>query len=268
MLVLSSAVVLQAAAAAQPDLPLVGWHNVVTPQTIVATKALSGSNPASLLGTPNTFEQWWSDSTEEQYLTITTNEVDPIDYIGVAKHNFSSAEIPVSIEGFIDDEWVEIVEEVILADDSPVIFRFAAQSLSQVRIRLQEGSVEPRAAVVYCGRLLPLQRRIYVGHTPLPHGRRFSISNGMSESGQFLGSIITGEWRATTVPLSLLDPDWYRANLDPLLSTGHGRPFFFAWRPDSYPREVGYGWLTEDPAPVPASPSNLISVDLKITGVS
>lgn len=267
MIVISSAVVLSAPDPVTLDAPVIGWKNVLTPAGIVADSALSDF-PATNLANPATHQEWRAATAVEQYLTVTTNEVDPIDYVGIARHNFASAEIAVSIEGYIGGVWVEIVEEVMLPDDGPALFRFSPQSLSQIRIRMQAGLVPPRAAVVYVGKLLIMERRIYVGHTPLPHGRRASVANNRSESGNFLGRIVLGAWRESVVPLSLISPDWYRANLDTFLRSGRDDPFFFAWRPETYPRETGYAWLLDDPMPAPAGPSNLISLDLKLAGIA
>jgi hypothetical protein len=268
MIVISSALVLaDVADSLSLDHPVIGWRNVVTASTIVAD-AEDANYPASNLANPATHLEWRGTSTALQYLTITTNEVDPIDYVAVAKHNWSTAEIPVSIEGYIGGIWTEIVEEVILPDDGPALFRFTSQSLSQVRFKLAAGSVIPRTAVVYCGKLLVVERKVYVGHTPLPHARKSSIANGRSEAGNFLGRIVLGSWRESNVPLSLITPAWYRTYMDPFLAVAKNTPFFFGWRPQSYPREVGYGWLTDDPMPVPTGPSNLIALDLKIDGVA
>lgn len=249
--------------------PVIGWHNVVTSTTIVATNE-DANYPASNLANPATHLEWRSDNDGDQYLTITTNEVDPIDYLAVAGHNFFSEEIPTSVEGFIGGVWTEIVEEVMAPDDGPIIYRCEAQSLSQIRLKMQVVSDIhlPRAAVVYVGKLLVVERKIYVGHTPLPDGIKSSVVNGRSESGKFLGRIELGEWRESTIPLSLLSPDWFRTYMRPFLRSGKNLPFFFAWRPEDYPFETGYAFLMEDPMPTPVGPNNLIAFDIKVGGVA
>lgn len=268
-LVISSALVIaDVADALSLNHPVIGWRNVVTSTTIVATHQ-DANFPASNLANPATHLEWRSDDDGDQYLTITTNEVDPIDYLAVAGHNFSSDEIPTSVEGFIGGVWTEVVEEVMLPDDGPVIYRFAAQSLSQIRLKMQAPpGVFPRAAVVYVGKLLVIERKIYVGHTPLPDGIKSSVVNGRSESGKFLGRIELGEWRESTIPLSLVTPEWFRTYMRPFLREGKNLPFFFAWRPEDYPFETGYAVLLDDPVPAPAGPSNLIAFDMKVSGVA
>lgn len=269
-IVISSALVLaDVADGLSLDHPVIGYHTVVTSSTIVADTE-DANHPASNLANPATHLEWWAADSTEQYLTITTNYIDEIDYVAVARHNWASGEIPVSI-GYFDTNsppvWIELVEEVMLSDDGPAIFRFTPQSRAIVKIRLGSGSSDARAAVIYVGKLLVLERRIYVGHTPMPHARRVTVANGRSESGNFLGRIVLGEGRETTVPLSLISPAWYRTYMDPFLALSDETPFFFAWRPETYAAEVGYGWLTEDPMPVPTGPSNLIAFDLKVSGV-
>lgn len=416
-LVISSAIVLAGAVdGLSLDHPVIGWHNVVTAGGIAATSA-EANYPASNLANPATHAQWRAGQGGQQYLTITTGEVDPIDYIAVAGHNWGSGEIPVSVEGFISGVWTEIVEETMLADDGPALFRFASQSLSQIRFRLQAsgGSVAgamttttirerdsginvggaytivdmtralipgaivssigiyssaagslkvkivkrnsagnfdvvvsesfahpgggfvdhellapytvpgsgdfylaalidasgtfdntaagsraykagdvtgagqsgftedstgttppmrytydalPRAAVIYCGKSLVLERRIYVGHTPLTDGRQSQIISNRSESGNFLGRVVLGQTRASKIPLSLISPDWFRANMRPFLAAAVEVPFFFAWRPQSYPLEVGFAWLVEDPEPAPVGPANLLAFDLTVGGIA
>ncbi|TGN89425.1 hypothetical protein EOW77_0003615 [Bradyrhizobium yuanmingense] len=247
------------------DHPVIGWHSVVTSAGIVADNE-DPDFPASNLANPATHEEWRSDDDGTQYLTVTTGYVDDIDYVGIARHNFGSEQIPIRID---DGAGNVLVEEVMLPDDSPALFRFTAQSLATVKIRMDAGTGKlPRAAVVYVGKLLVLERKIYVGHTPLTQARKVNVQNGRSERGNFLGRIVLGAWRETTIPLSLLSPAWYREHGgDEFLAVAAETPFFFGWRPQSYPYEIGYCWLVDDPMPVPVGPSNRIAFDLKVSGV-
>jgi hypothetical protein len=159
------------------------------------------------------------------------------------------------------------VQGVLLPDDGPTIFRFDPTSLSEVRLRLRPGNDVPTIAVAYTGRLLILQRRLYVGHTPIKYGRTVKVTNGRSESGNFLGRIVLGEQVGTSVALKNLTPGWYRSYLDPFVIAAKESPFFFAWRPGSYPYEVGYAWLTGDPQPTNQLSNGMMSVNLQMSGV-
>lgn len=268
MIVITSAIALNPVETTV-DHPLIGWNNLVTASNIVAGTALS-NYPASNLANPATHLEWRAADTTEQYLTATTDGLTQVDYVAVAKHNFGSAKIPVSIEGKIAGVWTELASPVVLPDDTPVLWRFTPQALADgPRIRLQTGISAARAAVVYVGKLLIMEKRIYSGHTAFPHARRANISNGMSESGNFIGRIVLGAWRETTASFKLITPAWYRANMDAFFKGAKQVPFFFAWRPSTYPAELGYGWLLDDPMPTPqdASSNNLIAFDLHMGGV-
>jgi hypothetical protein len=163
--------------------------------------------------------------------------------------------------------WFELVQEVQLADDAPVLFRFEPQPLTAIRLHTQPGDEAPRAAVMYVGKLLILPRTLWQGHTPIKYGRKRKVVNGTSESGNFLGRTVLNETRESTAHLSLIDPDTYREDIDPFIDASLENPFFFAWRPEMYPREVGYAWLTADPRPVNASQHGLTELDLVMQGV-
>jgi len=147
------------------------------------------------------------------------------------------------------------------------LFRWEPISLTALRLKMQPGLAPPEAAVLYAGRLLILQRRVYVGHTPINYGRKTSVTNGMSESGNFLGRIVVGQSLETVLSLTNLTPSWYRSNMEPFVTAAREAPFFFAWRPGSYPREVGYAWLNNDPQPVNQRPNGMMGVELKMSGV-
>lgn len=267
-MIINNALILDAVENSGPDYPLVGWKNLATAGSIATDTALA-NYPASNLANPATYLQWKAADQSDQHITVTLDGVTATDFVGIAKHNFGSAQIPVSIEGYISGTWTLLAGPLIPADDTPLLFRYTPQALPQVRIRLQPGNAAANAAVIYVGKLLIVERKIYFGHTPLPHARKSTISNGASESGNFLGRIVLGSWRETTAHFERITPAWYRANMDAFFATVKETPFFFAWRPQSYPAEVGYGWLIDDPMPTPDDQNdNLLMFDLHLGGIA
>ena len=251
-----------------PEHPIVGYRNIVTPANIVA----DGEDPlypATNLANSATHLRWQSDDDGVQYITITTGSADPIDYVGIARHNFGSAEIAVSFEGDDGSGYAELVAPVIPGDDSPLLFRFTPGSFVALRVKLAAGSSVPRAAVLHVGKLLVLPRKIWQDHTPIPFGRRQKVVNGQSESGNFLGSITTTAWNEGRIKTSLIDPADYRDDIDEWMREAvFGRKtFFFGWRPQSYPREVGYCWAVNDAQPKNSTGHGLTEFDMQITGI-
>lgn len=269
MIVISSALVLSPPAAPLSlNNPMFGYRNFVTAAGIVADTE-EDDHPASNLANPLTHSQaeWRAADTSAQYLTFLISEIEPIGYVGIAGHNFGSAEIASGIEAFIDGVWTAIAPEQMPADDSPLIFRVEDQSVSQIRIGLSSGTVPARAAVVYIGPALILQRRLYVGHAPLKMARTTDVVSGMSEASDFLGRIVMGDYVGTSIDLKNLTPAWYREKFDPFVIAAKTMPFFFAWRPVDYPNEVGFCWLTNNPKPVNQRNNGMMSVQLQVNGI-
>jgi hypothetical protein len=266
-LVVSRDIVLTTPIVVDGNLPLIGWHNVITTAGISAGTA-NASYPASNLANPQTFSRWQAADTTEQYVTLSALSPTDLDFLGIAAHNLASAGISVSVDGRLGEgDWFELVQEVQLPNDGPAMFRWETQSLSAVRLHLRSGNVPARIAVAYLGKLLVMERKIWQGQTPPPLGRMSRATNSKSESGQFLGRVVLSEWVETKVPLSLLDPDWFRENMVPFLTAARNAPFFFAWRPQDYPQEVGYLWFINDPVPVNESPTGLVAMTMELRGV-
>ena len=121
--------------------------------------------------------------------------------------------------------------------------------------------------MLYVGKLLVLPRKLYQGLTPINYARTAKIVSGLSEAGQFLGRIVTQEFVKDTIPLSLIDPAYYRSYIDTFMAESKETPFFFAWRPLTYPAEIGYCHMTNDPMPANEAPHGLIAMNWEMTGI-
>lgn len=255
------------------DHPIIGWNNIITTGNIFATTA-DANYPVTNLANPATHLYWqvggaYSPAIYE-YITITTGSADPVDYVAIAKHNIGSLGITVGV-GYFDlsspPVWTTLVADSILANDSPALFRFTAQPLATISLRLGPTSLLARIAVMYAGKLLVLPRKIYQGLVPINYGRIAKVTSGRSEAGNFLGRIVTQEFVKDTIPLSLIEPAYFRSYIAAFLADSKENPFFFAWRPQTYPAEIGYCHMTNDPAPINEAPHGLISMSLEMTGI-
>ena len=255
------------------DNPLIAYNNFVDASNVSATTSATG-NLATNLANPSTALKWLAASASpltDEYITLALNTAELVDYVAIARHNFGTAGITVSLESLDEgspETWTEIISEFIPADDSAILMRFTPQAVTSLRIKLQPGTTEATAAVVYAGALLVLQRRIFVGHTPIKYGRKSRITNGRSESGDFLGRIVLSEMTSTKVDMQNITGPWYRTYLDPFIQDSKTRPFFFAWRPSSYPSEIGFAWMTNDPQPSNSLPNGMMQISLEMSGIA
>ncbi|RYE48344.1 MAG: hypothetical protein EOP24_08005 [Hyphomicrobiales bacterium] len=255
------------------DRPIVGWHNLVTVETVAASFA-AASFPATNLGNPATNLLWKSGSVADQYLTVLFGLAVEVDYIATARHNFGSGQVQVTVQGLpfggnpaTDSDWVELVAANLLANDWPALWRFAPDEYIGLRLKLEPGAVEPQAAVLYCGKLLVFEKGVQAGHAPLPYARRRTVISPLSQSGEHLGRVISGGSLQSSVSIIKLTPAWYRSTLDPFFEVAMERPFFWGWRPTTYPDEIGYAWLTSDPVPNPSDLAGYIDVQLQMEGL-
>lgn len=267
MIVNSPNFVLTAPANGSPNAPIIAYHNAVALENITASEAAVDGFPVTELANSATHLKWRSVNANDQYLTVSDLDGE-IDYVAIAGHNFGSTGAILSIEGTTDgDAWSTIVPEFRVVDDRPIISRLGLVSLISVRVKIQPRDVAPEAAVLHVGKMLRLERNIYVPHTPITLGRRTRASNGRSESGNFLGRTITGRSAQTSVTLQNLSPAWYRRYFDPFVIHAEDGCFFFAWRPSDYPLEIGYCWLTDDPFPSNQRSNGMMQVNLAIAGL-
>jgi hypothetical protein len=254
--------------------PVIGYEQLVTTGNI-DTRTEEDGYPATNLANPSTNLKWTgvlASPIVYEYIDMDVNTELLVDYVAISRHNFGTGEIAVSLWTERDGSpsgYNELIGEFTPTDDTPLLMRFTPQAATQLRVRLlPSGAAAPTAAVVYAGRLLVLPRRIYVGHTPLPMGRKSNIVSGRSESGDFLGRVVLSETLKTSLSLNNLDPAWVREYLNPFILSASESPFFFAWRPGAYPDETAFAWLTDDPALKNATPNGFMSVTLNMAGVA
>lgn len=169
-------------------------------------------------------------------------------------------------------DWFELVQETILPNDNPVIARFTPTSLIGIRLRMQPplvaSALRKTIAVVYIGKLLVAERGTHTDHIPINFGRGSRIMNGKSETGQFLGRVVLSESQAGSFALQRLRAVWYRTLMDPFIVESKTEPFFFAWKPQEFPNDVGYCWMTNDPQPSVHFDTGTMAIDLQMGAVS
>lgn len=248
------------------DHPVVGLHSIITAINTAASSA-DPLYPVTNLVNSATHLKWQAVAAGEVTLTITTLSADDVDYVAFARHNLWSQQISMLVEGDDGGGYFELVPEFRPAADGPILKRFDPQPLTSIRITLSEGDAAAAIAVLKVGKLNVFPRKLYQGMTPFSLARTAKISNGRAEAGNFLGRVVSQQFEQQKVPLSLITPYDYRKRVDPVIEASQDEPFFFAWRPESYPRELGYYIMTNDPMPVNQSPHGLVALSLEMTGV-
>lgn len=249
--------------------PLIGWHNQVAVGSITADFE-EDAYPVTNLANPVTAKVWLSSSTAEQLINV--SGLDGLtDYVALARHNFGSTGALVSVEA-ITAEPGAVFEEVfagsLLADDAPVMILFTEDYYTDVRLRIVPDGTAPTAAVLHVGKSLRMMRGVQTGFVPLRDAAVPELVEGLSESGEFLGAIITSQSRTTVADFKALDRAWYIENVRPFVIAGNkGWPFFFAWNPEDYPDDVGYCWFAGTTRPNAAYLAGELDLSLSMSGL-
>lgn len=258
-------------APADANLPVIGYSNVLTSATLASTTE-DADYPLTNLLNPSTFQIWkGTDADDPEEFTFTNSGALDIDFIGIAVHNLGSTGRTIEVTATLDASPVTLLPEASVTSDDPLLIRFTKAAYSEIVITISEAADDttmPQIAVMYAGELLVLQRKIYVGHTPITYGRQSNVTVGRSTAGNFLGRLVLSEKLKTSVQFQHLTPAWYREFFNPFVRSAIETPFFFAWRPGGYPDEVGYCWCVGDTIPTNQMGNGMMQVSMELEGVA
>lgn len=240
------------------------WNNKIADKNIsVTTQELD--YPGTNMLNPSTAFPWEATATVDHIISVDVDAV--VDFVGIARHNLrQSAEI--KIELVVDSVVSTLIDWANIPDRQTLLYLFDEVYADRIQVQIRNNDVPPSIAVLYIGESTPLQRNIYVGHTPVTYGRTLQTVGGYSENGQYIGEVVRREGKQTSVSLQNLTPDWYRANLDPFISQRPRLPAFFSWRPDDYPDEVGFVWLTGSPQPVNQRSNGMMEISMQFEALA
>ncbi len=264
MTVISDSLVVMDDEILNPKIGRLCWINFLRTANVTVTSD-TDDHPASNIVNPSTSFYWQADSTAQQDITITAEQ--EIDYIGIVRHNFgpgAELRIVLVVDGYEFTLW----NWASPPSRQVQLYLFNPWYADQIKVQIRNNDVAPLLGVVYAGLSTKLQRKIYVGHTPINMGRDVTPVGGYSENGQYLGELIRREGRSTNLSLQNLTPDWYREELDPFIAQRPRFPAFFAWRPGQYSAEVGYVWLRGSPRPVNQRSNGMMSIDIQLEGIT
>lgn len=154
------------------------------------------------------------------------------------------------------------------ADGAPIIFLDTEVTKRYLRVDVDGDDDPARIAVINAGPVLAMQMPIRGGgFLPSLFARETVLSQSLSRGGAFLGQSIRRMGIKGNAPFALLTPDWVRDELDPFIREARSYPWFFAWRPETYPLEVGYVVATDDIHPTMQGVGNRMQVSIPYQGL-
>lgn len=270
MIVFKSPFVLSAAAAGIPlKHARIGWHTYIRDRAAidvtVSSEATGAPKDAPLR--PDTFEFWQPTALPATWKVDLGSPRD-VDYVGIAGHTFGTDRCAVEVKTSTENAaFTTFSGPVLPADNAPLLFLDTSRVARWVQLSITGASIMPRIAVVYAGVVLPMQRSIYGGHAPLPLSRETVLFQSLSRGGQFLGQNFRRHGVKGSASFRHLTAEWYRLNFDPFVKAARKFPYFFAWRPETHPKEIAYVWTGEDIAPQNQGIRDFMSVAWNMSGI-
>lgn len=260
--------------------PIIGWQSIITTSNFSVTSE-TDDRPALNLWNPDTTALWESDTPPTDgiiNIDIANSAMDPIDYIGIARHNFGTAGIQYVLQNSTDDvTYTDVTTARTPTDDRAIVEYFDQSTAEFWRLQLDCPSTAPTIAHIKLGEALILQRPMYVGHKPETLAEYCQSITNVSDTGQYLGQVVTRRWQRGACKQQNTAPDWVRTYLVPFIQhtklsrdddgTPQG-PFFYAWRPAAYPLEVIYGWVDGNIVPSNQRPNGMMEYEFAITGIN
>lgn len=214
-----------------------------------------------------TYEFWSPDALPGTW-TLTPSSNQTIDYCCIGAHNMGTSGSTLTIEyESAPAVWTPLVNAVTIADDSPVFAIFRPVTGSAFRITVN-GATAPRIGVVRFGTAMQMPQPLYGGHTPLRLARQTTMRSTKSTTGEFIGRTRIRNARSTDIGWTHLRADWVRDNWLPFEIAMEEDPFFLAWRPVTFPDDVGYCFIDSGAAPAPSNQGIKDFMDVSMTVIA
>jgi hypothetical protein len=272
MIIVPQALILSAAATATPMTHTrIGYQTWLRDldSTAVTVSSESDEAPKDAPLREDTYEYWQPTALPATW-QVDMGAARDVDYVGLVGR-FGTAGVSVEVETSTNAvDWEALSTEVAPADDAPLMFLDDVRVARHIRITLAAGgpsALLPQLAVCYAGEALAMERSVYGGIVPPTLARKTERYNAFSRGGQFLGQGYRRHGIEAQVPFRYLTAAWMRSDFDVFVKAARGYPFFFAWRPDTFPLEVAYAWTPGDVQPSNMGVRDFMQVSIPLQGI-
>lgn len=223
---------------------------------VTATGELT-SSPADSVLTPTTHERWMpANSGDSITLEFPGQRVVSGVGMGAVTGPFS-----FTLELRRQGSFVTVLEGVVL-DSQPVLMLLNSAPADAARITVEYTGARPSIGTIYCGRVLEMQRPFYQGHRPASLSENNTMRPTLSESGEWIGASQIRQGRDVSLSWKNLEAEWVRRVWQPFSLDIKRRPFFVAWNPLEFKKDVVFAIGGSTPQPRNSGPRDLMSVEL------
>ena len=240
----------------------IGYQSYLDDAILTTLLPSQDGYPIENIKTGQTFEVFKS-TVSAEIISIDLGVAQDIDYIGMVGKNIQTYGLEYSLDG-INYTQISLGS---LTDNIAIMGLFESTTARYWRILVGTGTTDTiNIANVKLGQVLAMYRPIYGGHSPITLSRKTTYKPNMSEGGEFLGRTITRYGYTGSYNWQHLPATWYREAFDPFVKHARTGTYYIAWRPETFPQEVAYGWTNEDIIPSNMGIRDLMQVSLNVEG--
>jgi len=236
----------------------IGYKNLITKDNISGPVG-EDSFPITGMALGITTELY-KPSTSNAVVNVDLTTAQDVNYFGLVGNNMGTVKLEYS---FDDISYTSVFEK---DDGSSVISMGLFEKTTARYWRFTFTGSGQEIITVYLGVTLDMMRPIYGGHSPLSLSRKTAMQPRLSETAQFMGITIQRQGFGTSYNWNNLEAVWLRDEFKPFMLAARKQPYFIAWRPETFPTEVGYGWTMTDIKPENSGGRDLMSVTVPIQG--
>lgn len=220
------------------------YQNIITEDSVLASTA-EADFPGESVVSPFTRDQWRPTELDAT-LTFTFDSAVDANAFGIAGHTMFQTGTSAVIEYTTDlIAWTELAT-VAPQSNSPIM-AISPNTITAIawRVRFVGGSIAdtPLAVgVVFIGKAMVMQRRIYGGHTPSRFARQTQYIASETDTGQSLGLSTVRQGTDSSFNFDNLTAQWMRSKFYPFYDhSDAGGYAFVSWYPNKFSSEVVYG---------------------------
>ena len=206
------------------------------------------SNPEWLTAIPSTADKWKASNSYIYPWGALFGSYRIVNSFGICAHKgIVGKQMTFSLRK--DGVFVKLMGPFIVTSEKPIFKVFDDVECDAAFLTFTNPAGDDfdiEIGVIMVGKSVALPRNIYVGHTPITYGRRPISRFVTSDNGNFLGQSSLSVMLESSVTMDNVPPDYYRDILYPYFQLpAETKPFFWAWRPQTYPNETGYAWIPD-----------------------
>jgi hypothetical protein len=236
----------------------IGYQTFITEDMVTGSASIENFDVENI-ALDQTAETYKPSGSNAQIVIDAGTGVD-VNYFGLTGRNMGGIKLEYS---FNNSSWTTISEK---NDGLDVVTMGLFETVLARYWRFTFFGSGQEVISIYLGKTLDMYRPIYGGHSPFNLSRTTSVRPSMSETGQWLGRTIQRKGFRGAFDFQHLPARWYRDNFDLFVQSARTKPFYIAWRPETFPNEVAYCWTSNDIQPVNMGTRDLMSVSFSAEG--